>query len=304
MTLNFVPGIVIVIFIKQEGRRSLLKKIAVILFCLFLIPQTVFAAKKSMHPATLKAAMLVEMNTGRVLYQQNADRVIPPASLSKIMSLYLICEDIELKKTGFSDMVTVSARAVHTGGSKMLFETGARYELLDLMKGMAVHSANDATVALAEHIAGSEKKFVDRMNAKAKELGMKSTHFVNPHGLPNKNQKTTARDIYILSREYLRRFPNSYKIHSIERFAFNDMILTNRNDLLHSYPGVDGLKTGYVHASGFHLVATALRGDTRLMAVVMGAKNRQIRSQQARKLLDYGFEKVGVKRARTAGVDR
>ncbi|HLZ19848.1 MAG TPA: serine hydrolase, partial [Smithellaceae bacterium] len=147
-----------------------------------------------MHPATLKAAMLVEMNTGKVLYQQSADRVIQPASLSKIMSLYLICEDIEMKKTGFSDMVTVSARAVHTGGSKMLFETGARYELLDLMKGMAVHSANDATVALAEHIAGSEKKFVERMNAKAKELGMKSTHFVNPHGLPNKKQKTTARD--------------------------------------------------------------------------------------------------------------
>jgi len=281
-----------------------LKKIAVLLLCLLLIPQTLYAAKKSTPRATVKAAMLVELKTGRVLYQQNADRVIQPASLSKIMSLYLICEDIEQKKAGFSDLVTISARAVNTGGSKMLFETGARYELLDLMKGMAVHSANDATVALAEYIAGSEKKFVERMNAKAKELGMKNTHFVNPHGLPNKKQKTTARDIYLLSREYLRRFPNTYKIHSIERFDFNDMSLTNRNDLLGSYPGVDGLKTGYVHASGFHLVATALRGDTRLMAIVMGAKNRQIRSQQARKLLDYGFEKAGVKKVRKAAPGR
>jgi len=272
-----------------------LKRVVVFFLCLLLVPQAVYAAKKPMSQPAVKAAMLVDMNTGRVLYQQNADRVIQPASLSKIMSLYLICEDIELKKVGFSDMVPVSARAVNTGGSKMLFETGVRYELLDLMKGMAVHSANDATVALAEYIGGSEKKFVERMNAKAKELGMKDTHFVNPHGLPNKNQKSTARDIYILSREYMRRFPNSYKIHSIERFPFNDMILTNRNDLLQSYPGVDGLKTGYVHASGFHLVATARRGDTRLMTVVMGAKNRRIRSQQTKMLLDYGFGKVGIK---------
>jgi D-alanyl-D-alanine carboxypeptidase len=122
---------------------------------------------------------------------------------------------------------------------------------------------------------------------------MKHTHFVNPHGLPNRKQTTTARDIYILSREYLRRFPNSQKIHSIERFTFNNHILTNRNDLLHNYPGADGLKTGYVGAAGFHLVATAIRSGTRLMAVVLGAKNPRTRSQQTRKLLDYGFGKVG-----------
>ena len=241
--------------------------------------------------------MLVDLNTGKVLYQQNADKVIQPASLSKIMSLYLVCEDVEQKKVAFSDLVPVSVHAVHTGGSKMLFEAGTRYELIDLMKGMAVHSANDATVAVAEYIGGSEKKFVDRMNAKAGELGMKNTHFANPHGLPNRNQKSTARDICILSREYIRRFPNIYKIHAILQFPFNDMILTNHNDLLRSYPGVDGLKTGFVHASGFHLVATAQRGDTRLIAVILGAKNRQIRSRQARMLLDYGFEKAGVRQA-------
>lgn len=262
------------------------------------MPQAAFAFKKSFHPLTVKAAILVDMSTGRVLYQQNADKVIQPASLSKIMSLYLIYEDIEMKKASYLDLVKVSANAVHTGGSKMLFEAGAQYEAFDLIKGMAIHSANDASVALAEHFAGSQDLFVRRMNAKARQLGMKDTHFVNPHGLPNKQQKTTARDIYVLSREYLRRFPNSFKIHSIERFVFNDMILTNRNDLLHSYPGADGLKTGYVYASGFHLVATALRGDTRLMAVVMGAKSRQIRSKQTRMLLDYGFDKVGVKQGK------
>ncbi len=262
----------------------------VVIFCLFLMPQAASAARVVKTSAPVQAAMLVNMNTGRVLYQRNADRIIQPASLSKIMSLYLICEDIEQKKAALSDWVVISAHAVHTGGSKMLFEPNVRYELLDLMKGMAVHSANDAAVALAEHIAGSEKKFVERMNAKAKELGMKNTHFVNAHGLPDKRQKTTARDIYILSRDYMRRFPNIYKIHSIERFAFQGMMLTNRNDLLGKYPGLDGLKTGYVYASGFHLVATALRGETRLMAIVMGAKSRRSRSEQAKQLLDYGFD--------------
>jgi D-alanyl-D-alanine carboxypeptidase len=266
---------------------------------MLLLPAQVFAAGKSMRPLTVKAAMLVEMNTGKVLYQQNADKIIQPASLSKIMSLYLISEDIEKKKARYSDPVMISANAVHTGGSKMLFEPGAHYEVFDLVKGMAIHSANDASVALAEHFGGSVDHFVLRMNAKAKELGMKHTHFVNPHGLPNKKQTTTARDICILSREYLRRFPNSQKIHSIERFTFNDIILTNRNDLLHNYPGADGLKTGYVCASGFHLVATAKRGDAKLMAVVLGAQNRQIRSQQTRKLLDYGFRLIGDKRTDT-----
>lgn len=256
----------------------------------------VFAAEKSLRPLAVKEAILVDMKTGKVLYQQNVDKVIQPASLSKIMSLYLIFEDIEKKRAHLSDPVTISARAVQTGGSKMLFKKGAQYEVFDLIKGMAVHSANDASVALAEHFAGSEDKFVLRMNAKAKELGMRQTHFVNPHGLPNRKQTTTARDICILSREYLRRFPQSQKIHSIERFTFNDHILINRNDLLRNYPGADGLKTGFVCASGFHLVATAKRGDTKLMAVVLGAQNRWIRSQQTKKLLDYGFRLTDDKR--------
>ncbi len=274
-----------------------MKKIVAFLLCLIVIPSAASAAEKKFRPLPVKAVMLVEMNTGRVLYQQNADRVIQPASLSKIMSLYLIAEAIEKKEAGYTDLVTISTNAVGTGGSKMLYIAGAQHEVFDLVKGMAVHSANDASVALAEYLAGSVDDFVVRMNAKARELGMKHTHFVNPHGLPSRKQTTTARDMYILSREYLRRFPNSQKIHSIERFTFNDQILTNRNDLLHNYPGADGLKTGYVGAAGFHLIATARRGDARLLAVVLGAKNRRIRSVETRKLLDYGFRLTSEKYA-------
>lgn len=285
------------------GRRLIrLRKLGIVLFCLFVFPAPLLAAGKIMPPLSVKAAMLVEMNTGQVLYQQNADKIIQPASLSKIMSLYLISEDIENKKAGYNDLVTISANAVHTGGSKMLFVPGAKYEVFDLVKGMAIHSANDASIALAEHFGGSVNHFVSRMNAKAKELGMKHTHFVNPHGLPNRKQTTTARDICILSREYLRRFPHLQKIHSIERFTFNDHVLTNRNDLLRNYPGADGLKTGFVCAAGFHLVATARRGDEKLMAVVLGAQNRRIRSQQTRKLLDYGFRVTGDKHANASRI--
>ncbi len=239
----------------------------------------------------VKAAILLDLDTGKILYQHHADKIIQPASLTKIMSLYLISEDVEAKKAAYTDLVKASENAVRTSGSKMLYEPGGQYELLDLMKGMAIHSANDASVALAEHFAGSVDQFVIRMNAKAKELGMKNTHFVNPHGLSDKRQKTTARDISILSREYLKRFPNMLKLHSIESFAFHDESFSNRNDLLKNYPGTDGLKTGYVAAAGFHVVATVRRSEQRLMAVVMGAKNPKIRSAQTIKLLDYGFQK-------------
>ncbi|MEE9911228.1 MAG: D-alanyl-D-alanine carboxypeptidase [Deltaproteobacteria bacterium] len=277
--------------------NDLKKMVVLLLLFLLILPAHVLAAGKHMKPLAVKAAILVEMNTGQVLYRQNADRIIQPASLSKIMSLYIIAEDIENKKALYTDLVTVSDNAARTGGSKMLFEPGEKFEVFDLVKGMAIHSANDASVALAEHFGGSEDQFVLRMNAKARELGMKHTRFINPHGLPNRKQKTTAWDIYILSREYLRRFPNLQKIHSIERFTFNDVVWINRNDLLSNYPGADGLKTGYVGAAGFHLVATARRGDAKLMAVVLGAKNRRIRSRQTRKLLDYGFGLTGQRMA-------
>ena len=264
-----------------------------LLILLFFLPASAFSAVKHQQHFALKAAIVVDMDSGKVLYAQNADRLIQPASLSKILALYLIDEDLQQGRIKLSDLVTISSRAVKTRGSKMLYEAGAQVSLEDLIKGMAIHSANDCTVAIAEYSAGSVEKFVVRMNAKARELGMKQSHFVNHHGLPDSHQRSTAWEIFVLSREYLRHFPDSLSIHSMLSFTYHDMILRNRNDLLRDYPDVDGLKTGYVRAAGFHLVATAKRGDRRLIAVVLGAKNRQVRSKQMRKLLDYGFGRIG-----------
>jgi D-alanyl-D-alanine carboxypeptidase (penicillin-binding protein 5/6) len=273
---------------------KLFKKVAWIGFALMLLPAMASASEQDSKSLGVKAAMLVDMRTGQVLYQFNADRLIQPASLSKIMSLYLIHEAIESGNARLSDLVMVSANAVNTGGSKILYEKGVRVPLGDLLMGMAVYSANDASVALAEHFGGSVDRFVDMMNFRAGQLGMQQTHFVNPHGLPHKRQKTTAREILLLSCEYMKRFPGALKIHSMENFTFDAAVLTNRNDLVRGYPGVDGLKTGYVRAAGFHMVATAVKGDQRLIAIVLGAQNPKIRSRQTRLLLDYGFRQVQV----------
>lgn len=268
------------------------KQIAIFFSILIFLPALSQSAEKSRQHFALKAAFLVDMDSGRVLYQQNADRRIQPASLSKILTLYLVNEDIRDGKVKLSDMVQISARAVSTPGPKMLYEKGKEVSIEDLIRGMAILSANDAAVSVAEHLGGSVDKFVARMNAKAKEIGMTESYFVNPHGLPDSHQKSTAYDIFILSREYLRQFPEALNLHSIHYFIYNSVIHHNHNTLLWEYPDVDGLKTGYVRVAGFHVVATAKRGDKRLIAVVLGAKNPQIRSRQATKILDYGFRQL------------
>ena len=271
------------------------KKITILFAILILLPALAQSAEKSRQHYALKAAFLVDMDSGRVLYQQNADRRIQPASLSKILTLYLVNEDIRDGKVKLSDMVRISARAVRTRGSKMLYEEGKDVSFEDLIRGIAILSANDAAVSVAEHLEGSVDKFVARMNAKAKGIGMTESYFVNPHGLPNSHQKSTAYDIFILSREYLHQFPEALNLHSTHYFIYNSVIHHNQNTLLWEDPDVDGLKTGYVRVAGFHVVATAKRGDKRLIAVVMGAKNPQIRSRQTKKILDYGFQQLDNK---------
>jgi D-alanyl-D-alanine carboxypeptidase (penicillin-binding protein 5/6) len=246
----------------------------------------------------LKAALLVDADSGRVLYEHNSGRLTQPASLSKILTLYLINEDISAGKIHLSDAVRISAKAVNTNGQKMLYEEGREVLLDDLIKGIAIFSANDAAIAVAEYVEGSVGKFVERMNAKARELGMLHSNFVNPHGLPDKRQLTTAHDICILSREYLQRFPDTLHIHSIHYFRYNSVTQENSNTLLKDCPDVDGLKTGFVRAAGYHLVATAKRGDIRLIAVVLGAKNPKARAYQTKKLLESGFRIIGEKRPR------
>jgi D-alanyl-D-alanine carboxypeptidase (penicillin-binding protein 5/6) len=242
-----------------------------------------------------KSAILINDSNGKVLYTKNPDRPMQPASLTKILSLYLVYEAINEGKIHPADKVRISVNAQITGGSSMYLVDETEVVLDDLIKGMAVVSANDASIAVAEHLGGSINSFVSMMNAKAKVLNMKRSHFVNPNGLPARGQVSTARDILKLSRAYIRDFPEALQIHSMQEYTFANITQRNSNTLLRQCEDVDGLKTGFVHAAGFHLVATAKRGDTRLIAVVMGEKNPRIRTRDTTRLLEQGFRMVAGK---------
>jgi D-alanyl-D-alanine carboxypeptidase len=238
------------------------------------------------------SAILMDMTTGRILYTHNADDPLPPASTTKVLSLYLADEAIRDGKVRPADPVKISRKAGRTGGSKMFLQAGSEIPLAELLKGMAVVSANDASVAVAEYIGGNVEDFVKQMNGKARELGMNHSFFKNPNGLPARGQFTTARDMMILACDYLRRFPESLDLHSQQYYTYRDITQRNQNSLLRHYPNADGLKTGWVVKAGYHIVATAKRGNTRLIAVVMGAKTPAIRAREAEKLLDEGFMMV------------
>jgi len=238
------------------------------------------------------SAILMDMTTGRILFTHNADDPLPPASITKVLSLYLADEAIRDGKVRPTDPVKISRKAGRTGGSKMFIQAGSEIPLDELLKGMAVVSANDASVAVAEYIGGNVEGFVEQMNRKARELGMSRSVFKNPNGLPARGQFTTARDMMILACDYLRRFPESLNLHSQQYYTYRDITQWNQNSLLRHYPDADGLKTGWVVKGGYHIVATAKRGDTRLIAVVMGAKTPAIRARETEKLLDEGFMMV------------
>jgi D-alanyl-D-alanine carboxypeptidase (penicillin-binding protein 5/6) len=242
-----------------------------------------------------KAAIVMDIDSGSILYAKNPDKPMQPASLTKILSLYLVYEAINEGKVHLSDKVKISTNAQLTGGSSMYLVDENEVALEDLIKGMAVVSANDASVAIAEHIGSSVNGFVEMMNAKARELGMKRSHFINPNGLPAKGQVSTARDILILSHAYIRDFPEALQLHSMQEYTYGNITQPNNNTLLKQHEDVDGLKTGFVRASGFHLVATAKRGDKRLIAVVMGEKNPKIRARETVKLLEQGFRMTSVR---------
>ncbi|HUH65554.1 MAG TPA: D-alanyl-D-alanine carboxypeptidase family protein [Syntrophales bacterium] len=277
-------------------RRSTFCLCLLVAFSFFFFASDVFAApKKPRIKLKAKAAMLVNDSTGKILYAKNPDRPMQPASLTKILSLYLVHEAISQGRIHTEDRVRISMNAQITGGSSMYLVDETEVGLDDLIKGIAVVSANDASVAVAEHIGGSIDGFVGMMNSKAKALGMKRSHFVNPNGLPAKGQVSTARDILKLSRAYIRDFPEALQIHSMQEYTFANITQRNSNTLLRQREDVDGLKTGFVRAAGFHLVATAKRGNTRLIAVVMGEKNPKVRANDATKLLEQGFRMAAMK---------
>ncbi len=265
------------------------KRISGLFACLIilLLAANLWAADRLQ--LTSRSAILMDMTSGRILYTQNADASIQPASITKVLTLYVADEAILEGKVHPRDRVKISRKAGQTGGSRMFLTAGSELPLEELLKGMAVVSANDASVAVAEYIGGDIETFVERMNRKARELGMERSFFRNPNGLPAKGQVTTAKDMLILARAYLQRFPESLNIHSQQYYTYRDITQHNRNSLLHRYPNADGLKTGWVQKAGYHIVATAKRGNTRLIAVVMGAKNPKIRAKETERLLDEGF---------------
>lgn len=237
-----------------------------------------------------QAAILMNMNDRKILYEQNADKLLQPASLTKVLSLFLTYEAMAQGKVHWLDSVVVSQTARQADGSRMFIEAGETIPLETLIKGMTVISANDASVAVAEHVGGDVEHFVEMMNRKVAELRMTRSSFRNPNGLPADGQYTTARDMLILSDAYLRRFPGSLALHSMQYYTYKKITQHNCNALLKKYPDVDGLKSGFVRAAGYHLIATARRGNTRLIAVVMGARTPDIRVRETRRLLDAGFQ--------------
>ena len=244
-----------------------------------------------------KAALVTDIESKKVLFAQEPDVPIPPASLTKVLTLYLIKERIQAGTLRPDELIPVSQEASHAGGSTMRLKTGEMVPLEELIKGIAVASANDGCVAIAQYLGkGDIQPFVDEMNRKAQELGMTSTHYFNPNGLPAEGQVTTARDMGILAQAYLSRFPEMLAIHSMTEFTHNNRVRHNSNSLLGKVEGVDGLKTGFVCASGFNIVVTAKRGDTRLVAVVLGAKNRRIREREATRLVEEGFKIVAAEK--------
>ena len=236
-----------------------------------------------------KAYLLMDYHSGKILTESNQDERVEPASLTKLMTSYVVMS--ELKNGGIkeSDEVLISKKAWRMGGSRMFVEVNKRVPLKELLLGMIVDSGNDATVALAEHTAGSEDSFVTLMNKYAEQLGMKHTHFANSTGWPNPDHYTTASDLAILTRALIKDFPEHYDLYKIKQFTYNHIPQFNRNRLLWLDDRVDGVKTGHTDSAGFCLVSSAKKDDMRLISVVLGTSSENARESESRKLLNYGF---------------
>jgi len=247
------------------------------------------------------AHILMEFETSQVLVEGGADERWEPASLVKVMTAYVVFSEIQAGRLALDDLVTVSERAWRMGGSRMFVEVGNRIPVEDLLRGMIIQSGNDASVALAEHIAGSESLFAQMMNAYAEQLEMYNTQFRNATGWPDEEQYTTARDMALLARAMIRHHPQFYGYYSERDFTFNEIRQSNRNRLLWLDEGVDGLKTGHTSTAGYNLVTSGQREGMRLIAVVLGTSGPQARVDQTRTLLNYGFRFFRQHRFHSAG---
>jgi serine-type D-Ala-D-Ala carboxypeptidase (penicillin-binding protein 5/6) len=237
-----------------------------------------------------KAYLLVDILSGQTLVAQNADEPREPASLTKLMTAYLVFRALKDKQLVPSQPVTVSTKAWRAEGSRMFIEPKKAVSVDELLHGTIVQSGNDAAIALAETVAGSEATFVERMNAEGARLGMKNTHFANATGLPAPQQVSTANDLALLAAAIVRDYPEYYPMYSIREYRYNNITQPNRNRLLWSDPYVDGMKTGNTDAAGYCLIASAKRGPRRLLSVVLGAGSDAARASESQKLLNFGFQ--------------
>ena len=272
-----------------------MKKISyiVVFLCLFSLKSVRVRAVEDYLSLDAKSAILIDNASGKILYEKNIDEKLPMASMTKIMSMLLIMEQIDEGNLKYTDKVLISKNASGMGGSQVFLQAGEEYKVEDLLKCIAVSSANDAVVAMAEKVSGSVDAFVDSMNKKAQELGLINTHFANPHGLDNENHYSTARDMSMLARELLKyedilRFTSIYEDY-LTKPDGSQIWLVNTNRLVRFYDGVDGLKTGFTTNSGYCLTATAKKNNMRLISVVMNASSADERSKDTSTLLTFGF---------------
>lgn len=272
------------------------KIIYILLLSIIFNPICVFAKEKANGEELLKNAtsgVLMEQSTGKIIFEKNKDKKVAVASMTKMVAQIIILEQIESGKIKWSDIVEVSKNAADMGGSQIFLTPGEKMSVKDLMKGISVASANDATVAMAEYIAGNEKKFVEMMNSKVEELGLKNTSFKNPTGLDEEGHYSTAYDMAIIARtllshEQIISFSSIYEDY-LRKNTENQFWLVNTNKLVRYYKGADGLKTGHTDLAKYCLAATANRDNMRLIAIVLGEEVSKIRNSEAMQLLDYGF---------------
>lgn len=258
-------------------------------------------------PVNAKAFILMDYDTGKVIAEQNADQQLNPASLTKMMTSYVVGKELQSGTITLNDMVTISRNAWAKNfpdSSKMFIEVGKQVSVADLNRGIIIQSGNDACVAMAEHIAGSEEAFAQLMNMYAEEIGLTSSHFINSHGLTAEGHLSTARDMALLGSALIKDVPEEYAIYKEKDFTFNNISQLNRNSLLWDKSlNVDGIKTGHTEAAGYSLVSSATKGNMRLIAVVMGTNSERARKVESKKLLNYGFRFYETLTAYEAGTE-
>lgn len=272
----------------KKFRNSLLSLTLAMIILLSLAPPA--AAEETKFESIAESAFLMEASSGKILYEKNADVALPPASITKIMTLLLAFEALDKGDVKWDDLVTISEKAWRMEGSKMFLEVGTKVPFGEILTGTSVVSANDGCVAIAEHLYGSVEAFVQQMNKRAQEIGLTKTHFMNTNGLPEEGHRMSARDIGVLAQYLITHYPKILEIESLSEFTFNGILQYNRNPLLGVFPGADGLKTGWTDEAGYCLVGTAEQNGMRLITVVLNTKNDEERLAASTELFNYGYK--------------